>query len=182
MPAEPHAPADAPILMDVTFDPRLKTYIYGYVSLILIATIVGVALLPFWLLFGFLYLDRYFSALECHVTTRSLYFKKGVLFQTERTIPFDKIQDLTYKEGPLLRALGLSSFYIETAGQSKAQAYDMTLIGIQNARAFRALVMQQRDKVTDNTGTGSPQENHVLSPVLSEILETLKRIEANQKP
>lgn len=105
-------------LFEATFEPRLKTYINVVVTGTMAITIFGIVLIPLWLILGRYYLNKYFENLYCELTTRALHFKKGVLVTTERTIPLDKIQDLTFKEGPLLKYFGLSILKVETAGQS----------------------------------------------------------------
>ncbi len=174
-------PRRAKQLFEAKFDPRLKTYSYIGGILIFIVTIVGIVLLPFWLIFGKVYIDRYFNSLFCELTTRALHFKKGVWFQTERTVPLDKIQDLTFKEGPILRYFGLSYLKIETAGQSVQGAADMSLTGIIDARKFREMVLDQRDQITDKSPESmqiQTSDESEMIPVLKEILKTLKNIES----
>jgi putative membrane protein len=171
----------AKTLVEATFNPRIKTYINASVILFCVITIVGIVLIPFWLIFGRMYLNRYFDSLFCELTTRALKFKKGVLFQVERTIPLDKIQDLTFREGPLLRYFGLSTLKIETAGQSAQGGTDMSLIGIVDSREFREKVIDQRDKITDLGSSSSPSKpvssDGESNETLQAILETLQRIE-----
>lgn len=163
------------------FDPVLKKYVYLGTSLLLIATIAGILILPFWLIFGRIYINRYFENLHCELTTRALLFKKGIWFQTERTIPLDKIQDLTFHEGPVLRWLGLSKLMVETAGQSASGRSDMSLTGIIESRAFRESVLEQRDKITDRGSFGTTTDTETdlpgLAPILTEIHKTLKSID-----
>jgi membrane protein YdbS with pleckstrin-like domain len=167
-------------LLKAEFDPRIKKYVLYLGVLILFVTVAGILLIPFWLIFGNLYINRYFRNLHCELTTRALHFKKGVLFHTERTIPLDKIQDLTFKEGPLLRYFGLSILAVETAGQSSQSASDLSLLGIIDANRFRAKVLDQRDIVTDNiissddkSDSGSLNE---LTGILKEIRDSLYSI------
>lgn len=171
----------AQTLVEAKFNPRIKTYINAIVILTCIATIFGIVVIPFWLIFGRMYLNRYFNSLFCELTTRALKFKKGVLFQVERTIPLDKIQDLTFREGPLLRYFGLSILKVETAGQSVQGGTDMSLIGIVDAREFREQVIDQRDKITDlgpsSTKKISAPAGENSGETLKAILETLQRIE-----
>lgn len=167
-------------LYEAKFEPRIKTYVHVTTIITLAVTVVGIILIPFWLIFGTFYLNRYFDSLFCELTTRALHFKKGVLFTTERTVPLDKIQDLTFKEGPLLRYFGLSSLMIETAGSSAGNMADMKLTGIVDAATFRKMVLDQRDEITYNrSGDAEPhsQDDERLLTVLQEISETLKRIE-----
>ena len=172
-------------LYEAKFEPRIKTYVHATTIITLAITVVGIILIPIWLIFGTFYLNRYFDSLFCELTTRALHFKKGVLFTTERTVPLDKIQDLTFKEGPLLRYFGLSSLMIETAGSSAGNMADMKLTGIIDAAKFRKMVLEQRDEITYNRSnqgeSGSGNDNHVLLPVLEEISATLKRIENKSK-
>lgn len=166
-------------LFEATFEPRLKTYINVVVTGTMAITIFGIVLIPLWLILGRYYLNKYFENLYCELTTRALHFKKGVLVTTERTIPLDKIQDLTFKEGPLLKYFGLSILKVETAGQSSSADGDMKLLGIVNAAEFRQMVLEQRDEITYNrSGDFDNSGNvHTLEPLLKEISETLKRIE-----
>ena len=168
----------ATILYEASFNPKIKSYILWYGVLICILTVVMIPVIPIWLIIASFYLNRYFKRLECELTTRSLRFKKGYIFHTERTIPLDKIQDLTFKEGPLLKYFGLSILRIETAGSSAQGGPDLSLIGIVDAFDFRSMVLDQRDKVTDNQGPGSSTEEKESSvEILKEIRDSLKRIE-----
>lgn len=168
----------ASILKEASFNPKIKKYVIWYGVLICTISIFLIPVIPIWLIFGTIYLNRYFERLECELTTRSLRFKKGYIFQTERTIPLDKIQDLTFKEGPLLKYFGLSILKIETAGNTGQGTSDLSLIGIIDAADFRSLVFEQRDKVTDNASyepSASTDESTV--EVLKDIRDSLNRIE-----
>ncbi len=171
-------PSKATILHEASFSPKIKNYILWYGVLICFITVVMIPLIPIWLIVASFYLSKYFERLECELTTRSLRFKKGYIFHTERTIPLDKIQDLTFKEGPLLKYFGLSILRIETAGSSAQAGPDLSLIGIVDAFDFRSMVLDQRDKVTDTQGSGSTNETADSSiEILKEIRDSLKRIE-----
>ena len=161
------------------FDPKLRFYLYWYGVWILLVTVIGVVVLPLWLLFGVVYARRYFNALECVLTDRSLSFHKGVMIRVEKTIPLEQIQDLTLREGPLLRALGLSTLRVETAGQSGGQTgADADLLGIVDARAFRNRVLEERDRLKASPATGEPASpTGGTESLLTEIRDVLVRIE-----
>lgn len=173
----------ATILQKAEFNPKIKTYLLWYGILICLATVVLIPIIPFYAVVAYIYLKKYFKRLECELTTRSLRFKKGYIFQTERTIPLDKIQDLTFKEGPLLKYFGVSILRIETAGNTGQGAADLSLIGIVDASEFRNLVFDQRDKVTDNQHSGpesrieSGSEVESSIDILKDIRDSLKHIE-----
>lgn len=169
---------DAKILLKGQFNPKIKTYLLVYGSIILTLTIVGIVLLPIYWIAGPSFLRKYMDRLSTELTTRALRFEKGVIFHVERTIPLDKIQDLTFKEGPLLKYFGLSILKVETAGGSNQGQADLTLIGIVDASGFRKRVLQQRDRVTENKySDNTGQTNESTLAVLKEIRDSLKVIE-----
>ncbi len=164
------------LLKKAEFNPRLKTYLNLYGIFMMLIMLITIPLIPFWVIIAPFFINKYFERLECELTTRSLRFKKGFIVQVEKTIPLDKIQDLTFREGPLLKKFGLSILRVETAGNSASAAADLSLIGIIDAHEFRQMVFDQRDKVTDNTASSdSPSESMV--DILSEIRDSIKSIE-----
>ena len=168
----------AKTLNKAEFNPKIKKYLIYYGVLLCCVTVVGIVLLPIYLIVAPILVKRYFNNLRAELTTRTLKFEKGIIFHSERTIPLDKIQDLTFREGPLLRYFGLSILKVETAGGSAQAQADLTLIGIVDAADFRNQVLEQRDRVTDNqySPSESEQSEDTLA-VLKEIRDSLKVIE-----
>lgn len=165
-------------LVEASFSPRVKTYLLITSLLVLVVTGIGIVLIPIWAIAAPFLVKKYFERLECELTTRTLRFKKGYIFHTERTIPLDKIQDLTFKEGPVLRWLELSILQIETAGQSQQGSSDLKLIGIVNATEFRNRVLEQRDKVTENVqAIAESSEEESSKEILKDIRQSLQSIE-----
>ena len=137
------------LLTAARFDDKLRTYWYLQIVLICVASVVGIVILPIWLLgWGQWYVRRSFESLKCELNERTLVVKRGIFFKVEKTIPLDKIQDLTVKEGPLLRWLGLRSLKVETAGQGTPGASEADLIGIVDPLDFRDEVLRQRDSLS----------------------------------
>jgi putative membrane protein len=166
------------ILRKAEFNPRIKKYLLIYGILFSIITIVGIVLLPIYLIVAPIFINKYFDRLSAELTTRALRFEKGVVFHVERTIPLDKIQDLTFKEGPLLKYFGLSILKVETAGGSGQGQADLTLIGIRDASDFRSRVLEQRDKVTDNKFSSATSETDESTlALLKEIRDALQSID-----
>ena len=173
------------ILIDADFNPKMKGYLLLYTSLIFLITIVGIPFVIIWILIAPHFIGKYFERLDCKLTTRSLMFSKGFIVRTERTIPLDKIQDLTFKEGPLLKAFGLSILRVETAGNAMQCGADLSLIGIVGAKEFRNKVLEQRDLVTSsgsNQATLTEQaSDESLIEVLKDIRTSLANIENKMK-
>jgi putative membrane protein len=155
-----------------------------------VLTIVGIPFLLLWIPLGLVFTRRYLGSMECVLTTKALKVKKGILVKVEKTIPLEKITDMGMRQGPIMRAMGLHTLTVETAGQSGPGGALVALTGIVDAEEFRETVLEQRDsgeetanaapvsQVRDAVAAGSPED---LKQVLVEIRDVLKRIEAQGK-
>ena len=160
------------------FSPKLRVYFFLSSTLTLIVTVVGILVLPIWLFAGAWWADRYYRSLKLTITDRSVVIGKGVFFKQELTIPMDKIQDISIREGPLLSKFGLLGLRIETAGQRNAATgkSEADLLGVIDARQVRDLILARRDALA-NSDKPSATGDSTLS-LLGEIRDSLKRIEA----
>ncbi|MFC3148282.1 PH domain-containing protein [Piscinibacterium candidicorallinum] len=130
------------------FNPLYRPYLVLVGAITLAITVIGIPLAIIWVLgVGQWWARHYFDKLECELTDRTVRFRKGILFQVERTIPLENIQDVTFIEGPLLRQFHLATLKFETAGQSAGQAHDMSLVGIIDAHQFRDRILSARDEL-----------------------------------
>jgi putative membrane protein len=177
---------DPRTLLEAEFDPAVTTYWLANGFIILLATVVGIPLIPLWIIFGKLVTTRYLKSHHCELTTRSLKFRKGILTRQEKTVPLDKITDLGFVQGPLMRLFGVEALSIETAGQSGPGAL-VQLQGIKNARDFRDRVLEQRDRVTElqNAAEGNPpgtsgESDSAQIALLTEIRDILLRQEQRE--
>jgi putative membrane protein len=167
---------DETIRLKAHFDPRLQLYWTLLAAIIGAFTCIGLLWVPFQLMIN----RKRYESLECELTERSLNIRMGFLFRTEKTIPLDKIQDLSLHEGPLLRHLGLASLKVETAGGGSAQGVaDATLTGVMDAIEFRDAVLDQRDQVTQTGGAAPPVVASTGSSedVLAEIRDSVRNIQ-----
>lgn len=109
-------------------------------------TIIGLPLALIWFLgVGQWWARHYFDKLECHLSDKTLRYRKGILVQVEKTIPLENIQDVTFVEGPILRYFHLSTLKFETAGHSAGQANNMQLTGIIDAHQYRNHILAARE-------------------------------------
>jgi putative membrane protein len=146
-----------------------------YVGSILTITIVLIPLALIWFCgVGQWWARHYFDKLECELGPTALRFRKGILFQVEKTIPLENIQDVTFVEGPLLRKFHLSILKFETAGQSQGQAHDMRLIGIIDAHDYRNRILVRREAAKRAVSAAHGASNK--SVVGDEQIELLKGI------
>ncbi|MBK6626400.1 MAG: PH domain-containing protein [Flavobacteriales bacterium] len=156
------------------FNPLIRPYLVLQVALFLAATVVCIPLAVIWVLgVGQWWARHYFDKLECELGPKLLRYRKGILFQIEKTIPLENIQDVTFVEGPLLKHFNLSILKFETAGQSQGQAHDMRLIGIIDAHEFRDRILAQREALKHGR---EPEQTSPSSAASEETVVLLRRI------
>jgi membrane protein YdbS with pleckstrin-like domain len=130
------------------------------------------------------------------VTDRSLRIRKGVWNILEQTLTFVNIQNVGIEQGPIQRAMGISTLVVETAGgggasnphpgESFTNYHRATLQGLEDAEAFRDLIMNYLRRLPHTSGLGSPDDEtaathaHGFGPdeteALREILQELRQL------
>ena len=92
------------------FNPLIRPYLVLSIGATMVMSIIGIPIALIWFLgVGQWWARHYFHKLECHVTNRRLRYRKGILFQIEKTIPLENIQDVTFIEGPILKKFHLAT-------------------------------------------------------------------------
>jgi membrane protein YdbS with pleckstrin-like domain len=141
------------------FNPLIKPFLVVQIGFVMCCTVVGIPFAILWFLgVGRWWAQHYYDKLECQLSERTLRYRKGILVTTEKTIPLENIQDVTFVEGPILRRFHLSTLKFETAGHSVGQASDMRLTGIIDAQQFRNRIMTAREamKLAQRTQAAAP--------------------------
>ena len=167
-------------VLEARFDRGIIPYTRWMVSGFLVITVVGILLIPFWLLVSRWYGSEYMRRLSARLTTGALEIRKGVFFRSESTIPLNRITDLRMHDGPLMRRYKLRGMKVETAGQSGATGSEGSLLGVIDAAEFRDAVLRQRQKALDDEqGSDSPAPAGAeVADILIEIRDILSRIES----
>lgn len=104
------------------------------------------------------------------LTDRSLRIREGVLRLNEKTMTFANIQNLTVKQGPLQRLLGISDLEVRTAGggggapgahggniESGASTHLAYFRGVDNVEEIRTTI-RQRMRYYRDAGLGDPDD------------------------
>jgi putative membrane protein len=178
-------------IIEAEFSKKLILYWNIQTSLVFALTIIGIPIGIIWFFFiGPILHAKAFERLACQLYPRKLVIRRGIWFRVEKTIPLSKIQDLTFRDGPILRALGLCNISVETAGQSAAPGTsDADLTGIIDAQKFKERVLSERDNIdynpsikNDSAALADSQYTASLDgletrQILAEIRDSLKRIE-----
>jgi putative membrane protein len=164
--------ADSGHIVSVEFDPKVKVYWWLGAMLVQASTVIGLFVVPFWLILGLPVHQKQFEGLSCSLTDRSLNIRTGWLFKKQQNIPLDKLTDVSIHEGPILNAFGVVRMHFETAGSAP-----FILTGVKGGPEFRDLVLKQRDSLSSQPAM--TVQNSQADDVLIEIRDLLKDIRAN---
>lgn len=100
------------------------------------------------------------------VTDRSLRIREGIVAVKEKTMTFANVQNITVKQGPLQRLLGIADVEVRTAGggsgEGKKQGVGESLSeayfhGVDNAEEIRDVVRDRVRRFRDS-GLGDPDD------------------------
>ena len=163
--------ADSGHIMAVEFDKKIIIYWWLVANLTLLASVVGIAVMVFWVPFGWLIHKKQYEHMSAALTDRSVNMRIGWMFKKQQNIPLDKLTDVSIHEGPILNALGVVRMQFETAG-----AAPFILTGVKNSEQFRDLVLRQRDSLVSNPQQTGPSISS--NEVLIEIRDLLKSIDS----
>ena len=169
------------ILRSASFD-KSSIQRYWMISGIILScvTIIGIPLMVVWVPIMLYFSGRIIDRMEATLTPTKLVIRKGWLVRIEKVLPLEKITDLGLMQGPIMRALGLNSITVETAGQSSGGQSLVKLIGVIDTEGFRTAVLEQRDAVSaGKAGRATTVESSTTASgdTLDRISGTLERIE-----
>ncbi|MES2836440.1 MAG: PH domain-containing protein [Bacteroidota bacterium] len=175
---------NSPSIHKAVFSPKFKKYIFLIVLFYLFASVIGIVLVPIWLLGLGQWLSKlFFKTLKCELSEKNLYFSKGIILHIEKTIPLENIQDLSFIGGPILRSMGLTFIKVETAGGGGSHHNNiMSIPAVENAEAFKNMILAQREIVINskNSSKNNTNSEDILVAIKNELVE-IKSILAKQE-
>mmetsp|Transcript_57941 Transcript_57941/g.96095 ORF Transcript_57941/g.96095 Transcript_57941/m.96095 type:complete len:243 (+) Transcript_57941:53-781(+) len=151
--------------MNISFD-NDKTVHYWMTSTFLLS-LASIFYLPFYILFWPCMLwgaRRWAESRKAVVTDRQLVLKQGRYScccmcwnESTKSIPLDKITDLQMQQGCVQRCFDIQEIRVETASATSDMP-ELRLVGLHNARATRAKILDVRDhrQVKDDAGGYNP--------------------------
>lgn len=167
------------IIFKAEINEKSKKYTFWTGAIALTVMMIGIPLLPIWLLgFGQWYANAYYKKLEVSLTERFVNIKKGVIFKKDKNIPLDRITDVAINEGPLLRLWKIKQINVETAGgQQGNNVGGGIVVGIKDVEGFRNKVLDQRTSLKE----GFDKSLKTNEKNLTDVYNMLEKIEKKLK-
>ena len=174
---------DEKIIWEAEFNPAVTTYWLTSGILALTLSVVGIPLLPIWIILGKIFTGKYLASHKATLTNRMLRVSKGIFTKVEKAVPLDRITDVGVVQGPLMRVFEVETLSVETAGQSAVGSL-IHLTGVKNGREFKEVILRQRDLVVGSqeelaaTRPESSTQPTAPADVFAKMLAVLERIES----
>jgi uncharacterized membrane protein YdbT with pleckstrin-like domain len=121
------------------------------------------------------------------LSDRAIRIREGIVTVREKTIALANVQNISIKQGPLQRALGIADVEVKTAGggggasegeHKKSGAEPMHVAyfrGVANAAEIRDLV-REGVRMQKTAGLGDPDEVETESDVVAELLREARAL------
>ena len=110
------------------------------------------------------------------LSDRALRIREGVVLVREKTLTFANIQQISIRQNPLQRLLGLADVRVATAGGGSGgkhgegvgeSMHEAFFRGVDNADEIRG-VIAERVRLHRDSGLGDPDEPELLAPTAAE--------------
>jgi membrane protein YdbS with pleckstrin-like domain len=126
----------------------------------------------------FAWARMYYDSMWYELREDEMSWKRGVWFRRTGIVPYNRITNLDLVQGPVMRALGISTLSIQTAGYSGQAVPEIRIEAIEHAEELRELVrtMVRGHSGGDGTGGGGPASSGRLLTTEMQVLEELKKI------
>jgi putative membrane protein len=163
-------------IYQASFNPKVRQYwtvVWVFASAI---TLVGIVLTPIVAVLVWLLSEKILKAMSAKLLARKLVVKRGIFFVVEKSIPLEKITDVALSQGPVMRFFGLHQLSFETAGQSAGGAL-VSLIGVNDAEAFREAILKQKDSLADTQPTKAKKAEDPTTNDMASLSKSVQNIE-----
>jgi hypothetical protein len=155
----------------------LITYVpialFNPVPLVIHGAVLGGVLLLVVLFFA--WVSLYYDSMWYELRDDEMSWKRGVWFRKTGIVPYNRITNLDIRQGPVMRALGISTLSIQTAGYSGQALPEIRIEAIVHAEELRELIrtqVRETGRGGDGTGTGAL----MAASTDLQILEELRKI------
>ena len=126
-----------------------------------------------------LWVRLYYESMWYELHEDEMRWRRGVWFKRTGIVPYNRITNLDLVQGPVMRALSISTLSIQTAGYSGQAVPEILIEAIEQAEELRELIrtLVRKGSGGDGTGTGAIQRMAGTGTTVDrQVLEELQKI------
>ncbi len=97
----------------------------------------------------------YYASMEYELRDDELSWRRGVWFRRTGIVPYNRITNIDIRQGPVMRALGISNLAVQTAGYSGQMTAEIVLEAMERAEDLRTTMRAVVRNAAGGDGTGS---------------------------
>lgn len=101
-----------------------------------------------------------------HIGEHDIRIEKGILNRTARSIPYERIQDVSIEQKPLARIMGLGEVKFETGGGEGDDA-KLSFVRLDDAERLRELVRARKSGVADVSDENEAADQPEAAPIFA---------------
>jgi putative membrane protein len=101
-----------------------------------------------------------------HIGEHDIRIEKGILNRTARSIPYERIQDVSIEQKPLARIMGLGEVKFETGGGEGEDA-KLSFVSLDEAERLRELVRARKSGVVDVSDENEAADQPEAAPIFA---------------
>ncbi len=123
----------------------------------------------------------YYDSMWYELHDDEMRWKRGVIFRRTGIVPYNRITNIDIRQGPVMRALDISTLSIQTAGYSGQAQSEIRIEAMVYAEELRELIrtMVRVSSGGDGTGTGVAVPHPATgSADLQQVLDEMRAIRA----
>ncbi len=123
----------------------------------------------------FIWVSLYYQSMWYELREDEMSWKRGVWFRKTGIVPYNRITNLDIRQGPVMRALHISTLSIQTAGYSGQAVPEIRIEAIVQAEELREFI-RSKVRACNGDGTGSGSSRLPPPTIDMEILSELRTI------
>lgn len=126
----------------------------------------------------------YYESMWYELREDELSWRRGVWFHTTGIVPYNRITNLDIKQGPVMRALGISTLALQTAGYSGQAVPEIRIEGMEHADELREILrarIRQTSVQGDGTGGATSAPPMTDPRILDELVKIRLLLEEQKK-
>jgi len=126
----------------------------------------------------------YYESMWYELREDELSWKRGVWFHTTGIVPYNRITNLDIRQGPVMRALGISTLSLQTAGYSGQAIPELKIEGMEYAAELREILralVRTTSSLGDGTGGAPTGPATTDTKILDELVKIRLVLEEQKK-